>query len=186
MFRVFMLRVFMIRHFSALWAVFLFLGLVLLHYPRLSDAEVSVRRLYRLGNAYYKSGDYAEAASFYRQAANRGDKSSQYNLANLYYKGLGVERDYDQAILLFRDASERGHSSAQYNLSLLYARGEVVDVNIPLAYCLLILSFSAGNESAREALVLLQERLTTDERELGKRLLRDWRARISSHNRSAQ
>ena len=174
-------------YFSARgFRIFLLFGLCLLHYPLLSFAEVSSSRLYRLGNAYYKSGDYAEAVSFYRQASAGGDSRAQYNLANLYYKGLGVERDYERALLLFSDAAERGHSSAQYNLGLLYVRGDVVAVDLPLAYCLLILSFSAGNSGARDALILLQERLTTEDKNSGKRLLLAWQARISSHKQATQ
>jgi len=41
--------------------------------------------------------DYAEAAKWYRKAAERGDARAQYNLGFMYLNGTGVPQDYAEA-----------------------------------------------------------------------------------------
>ena len=42
--------------------------------------------------------DYAQAATWYRKAADRGAAYSQNELGYLYQKGLGVAQDYGRAV----------------------------------------------------------------------------------------
>ena len=66
---------------------------------------------YELGHAYADGAvtveDMAEAAHWYRQAANRGSIRAQRDLAILYNKGLGVPQDYVQAYVWFDLAAVR-------------------------------------------------------------------------------
>jgi TPR repeat protein len=41
--------------------------------------------------------DYAQAAIWYRKAAEQGSAEAQFNLGLLYDNGLGVPLDYSQA-----------------------------------------------------------------------------------------
>jgi uncharacterized protein len=50
-----------------------------------------------LGNLSLFSRNFADALSWYRQAAGRGCGEALLNLAGMYYEGLGVERDYYEA-----------------------------------------------------------------------------------------
>ncbi len=50
--------------------------------------------------------DYAEAAKWYRKAADGGLGSAQTNLGVLYEKGFGVTQDFAQAALWYRKAAE--------------------------------------------------------------------------------
>jgi TPR repeat protein len=70
--------------------------------------------------------DYAEAAAWYRKAAEQGLGVAQLNLASLYASGKGVPQDYEQAARWYREAAEQGVSSAQYRLGLLYCSGQGV------------------------------------------------------------
>jgi hypothetical protein len=45
--------------------------------------------------------DSAEAAKFYRRAAEQGDPDAQVNLAAMYFRGEGVARDYVQSYMWF-------------------------------------------------------------------------------------
>ncbi len=44
-------------------------------------------------NAYYR-GDYATALRIFRQLAEQGNASAQYNLGVMYFRGQGVAQDY--------------------------------------------------------------------------------------------
>lgn len=61
----------------------------------------------------------AEAASWYRKAAEQGLDVAQNNLAWMYELGLGVERDKDEAVLWYRKAAAQGFALARENLKRL-------------------------------------------------------------------
>jgi len=52
------------------------------------------------------SKDYAQAAVWYRKAAERGDAGSQFDLGTLYDKGQGVPQNYSEAAGWYRKAAE--------------------------------------------------------------------------------
>jgi TPR repeat protein len=81
--------------------------------------------------AMYDSGygvtqDFAQAAMWYRKAANQGDAAAQMTLGVLYSRGTGVPQDDVQAAMWWRKAAEQGEASAQYSLGSLYAQGKGV------------------------------------------------------------
>ena len=55
--------------------------------------------------------------------ANQGGADAQFNLALLYYHGVGTPRDTRYAIYWYTKAAEQGHVNAQYNLGKLYMYG---------------------------------------------------------------
>ncbi|KAF9159503.1 hypothetical protein DFQ26_006471 [Actinomortierella ambigua] len=55
----------------------------------------------------------AERKEWYRQLAEQGEPAASYNLATLYDKGSGVDRDLAQAITWYKKASEQGHPNAE-------------------------------------------------------------------------
>ena len=61
---------------------------------------------------------------WYRYAADRGDASAQYNLANCYTRGgLWVSQDSTEAIRWYRLSADQGNTDAQFALGLCYSRG---------------------------------------------------------------
>ena len=58
--------------------------------------------------------------------AEAGDINSQYNLAVMYAKGLGVLRDDKEAIEWYHKSAEQGFAAAQLNLGVMYANGQGV------------------------------------------------------------
>ncbi len=84
-----------------------------------------------LGNAYARAWggvpqDYAQAASWYRKAADQGDADAQAKLGSLYYTGHGVPQDYAQAASWIRKAADQGDADAQAKLAALYLTGHGV------------------------------------------------------------
>jgi len=64
--------------------------------------------------------NHAEAARWFRKAAEQGHAKAQFNLGYLYQTGLGLRQDYAQAVRWYRRAAKHGHSAANANLGGIY------------------------------------------------------------------
>ncbi|WP_297922482.1 tetratricopeptide repeat protein [uncultured Agitococcus sp.] len=71
----------------------------------------------------YHQGHYTRAISEFKRLAKVGDVTAQYNLAYMYARGLGVNKDYDQALTWFYAAAQRGDAESQFHLAGLYEQG---------------------------------------------------------------
>jgi TPR repeat protein len=72
------------------------------------------------------SQDHAQAAFWYRKAAEQGFAIAQNQLGLLYDSGKGVAQDYAQAAVWYRKAAEQGLAEAQFFLGDAYDKGEGV------------------------------------------------------------
>lgn len=70
--------------------------------------------------------NHVQAVKYYRFAAEHGDPSAQYFLADYYLKGIGVSKDKAKAVEWLRKAAEKGDRLAQCTLGVLYRLGEGV------------------------------------------------------------
>ncbi len=77
--------------------------------------EVAVR--YTDGNGV--QADRAEAAKWYKLAADRGFAPAQYRLGNMYEKANGVERNLPEAKRYYEMAARQGNAGAMHNLAVL-------------------------------------------------------------------
>src|SRR5215472_14731750 len=79
---------------------------------------------YNRGTAYwYGNGvpqDYAEAAKWYRKAAQEGYAEAQNRLGQMLEIGQGVRQDDAEAAQWYRKAAEQGVVLAQHNLGTMY------------------------------------------------------------------
>ena len=103
-------------------------------------AEHDPSRQYLLGGLYENAEHYAEAANWYRKAAEKGESAvasddlgwkattglAQYSLGGLYERGRGVPQDYTQAAEWYRLAAEHGLREAQLILGRMLWEGDVV------------------------------------------------------------
>jgi uncharacterized protein len=85
--------------------------------PLAEEGNPDAQRL--LGSIYYyaedgrgAAQDFAEAAKWWRRAANQGITVAQSNLGYMYAHGQGVPQDYVQAYLWFSVAAARGDADA--------------------------------------------------------------------------
>lgn len=67
--------------------------------------------------------DSAEAAKWYRKAAEQGVPGAQFNLALIYANGDGVPKDPVEAVRWCRRAAEQGLPEAQDRLGVMYIEG---------------------------------------------------------------
>ena len=69
--------------------------------------------------------NYAEAAHWFRTAAERGHRAAARALGMLHLTGAGVARDPDEAATWFKQAAEAGDAGAQADLASLLQAGVV-------------------------------------------------------------
>jgi len=106
---------------------------------------------YLKGNKLFERDEY-KAVLWFTLAAQQGYAPAQYNLAECYYNGKGVNKEIDkqhqyfrratpdelgQAYIWYSKAAEQGHIVAQYNLARLYYSGEGVerDISEAIEWC---------------------------------------------------
>jgi TPR repeat protein len=100
--------------------------------------------------------DYAQAALWYRRAAEQGDASAQYVLGSLYTHGEGVPQDCAQAAVWFRKAADQGNRYAQYSLGVRYRDGQGVPQDDAQAAIWYRKAAENGYEPAKAALAALR------------------------------
>ena len=147
-----------------------------------------------LGRAYYIGGefprsyegqgfphDYAEAAKWFRRAAEQGDVDAQDDLGDVYYQGKGVAQDYGEAVKWYRKAAERRNRKAQYSLGNAYYHGQGLPQDYVQAHMWMDLadSVSAGDDlkkysSAREEVAA---KMTSEQIAEAQKLAREWKPR---------
>lgn len=79
----------------------------------------------RAGVDAWSAGDYETAVAEWRVPAQNGDADAQFNLAQAYRLGRGVEADINRARQLYAEAAQNGHIKAADNYGLLlFQQGE--------------------------------------------------------------
>lgn len=69
-----------------------------------------------------------------KQKAELGKPKAQYELAQMYFVGNGIERNVDEAILWYKKVAEQGNVEAQYKLADIYFTGNGIDKNYKEAF----------------------------------------------------
>ena len=87
-----------------------------------AQAQYDLGEMYSQGRGVPQ--DYAEAARWYRMAAEKGNPEAQDRIGFMYYNGRGVSQDYSEAARWTRKAADQGNAQAQLHLGDLYHHGE--------------------------------------------------------------
>ena len=59
------------------------------------------------------------AVKWWSKSAEQGNMLAQYNLAVMYVRGRGVQRNVDEAVKWYRKAAAQGHQGARQALNKL-------------------------------------------------------------------
>ena len=94
-------------------------------------AQNNLGAMYALGQGVPKND--ADAARWYRLAADHGFAKAQNNLGVAYSAGQGVSKNDAEAVKWLRLAAEQGLADAEDNLGVIYANGQGVPRNYPEA-----------------------------------------------------
>jgi uncharacterized protein len=68
--------------------------------------------------------DYAEAAKWYRLAADQGNPEAQIALGVMKANGQGMSKSEEETARLFRLAADQGRATAQVNLGIMTVNGQ--------------------------------------------------------------
>ncbi|MGO9471487.1 MAG: caspase family protein [Isosphaeraceae bacterium] len=108
-----------------------------------------------LANGQFTIKDAAEAAVWFRKAAEKGHAGAQASLGQMYANGHGVVKDDTRAVAWFRKAADQGNPHGQNGLGWMYANGRNVvrdDATAVAWYCKAI---GQGNALAQNNLGLM-------------------------------
>ncbi len=125
-------------------------------------------------------GDYATALREWRPLAEQGNAEAQFNLGNMYRKGLGVPQDYAEAVNWFRKAAEQGHAKAQLFLGNMYFFGQGVSKDYVQAYMWFNLAASRHppgevRDTAVKNRDIVAKKMTPAQKAEAKKLAREWK-----------
>ncbi len=92
--------------------------------------------------------DDAQAAAYFRQAADLGDARGQFRLGVLYATGRVVNQDRAEALKWYNLAADQQYGPALYNLAFVYKTGDGVDADKTKAMELLRHAADVGDTNA--------------------------------------
>jgi len=101
--------------------------------------------------------DYAQAMTWYRQAADRGLGVGQFDVGRLYQDGLGVPVDYAEAMKWFRLSALQGNAAAQVAIGHMYEEGHGVATDYAEAMRWFRLAVRVGFPAAQNSIGHLYE-----------------------------
>jgi hypothetical protein len=93
--------------------------------------------------------DYKQAAHFWEKAATLGHWKAAMNLAGLYERGLGVQRDTERALLIVEKLMEQGVPGAFDRMGTYHQSGTGVKTDIDRAYGFWQLAADMGSPGAQ-------------------------------------
>jgi TPR repeat protein len=84
---------------------------------------------FEAGIVAYQANDLPLAYKMFLAAAKEGHADSQFNVALMYERGIGVGKNEKEAVLWYGKAASQGNASAQFNLGVLYEHGRGTPVD---------------------------------------------------------
>lgn len=122
-----------------------------------SNAAYTPAQLAAMGDEQYNNKNYAEAAKWYRQAADQGHTSAQTYLGYMYQQGQGVPKDETEAVRWYRQAANQGYATAQTNLGWMYQYGQGISKDEAEAARWYRLAADQGYSNAQNNLGLMHQ-----------------------------
>jgi TPR repeat protein len=89
---------------------------------------------FEAGIAAYQANDLPLAYKEFLAAAKEGHADSQFNVALMYEKGIGVGKDEKKAVVWYGKSALQGNAAAQFNLGVLYENGRGTKVDFAKAH----------------------------------------------------
>jgi uncharacterized protein len=129
---------------------------------------------------YGAERDDAQAAYWYRKAAEQGHAEAQYNLARLYATGQGVARDQEAALHWMRAAASQGYAPAQARFGARYAAGNGISQDHRLAYFWLTLAFLRGDRRNEKLRAAEAQKLTPEVVAATEQAAQNWKPRVTA------
>lgn len=90
-----------------------------------ADAQFGLGLKYSTGTGEGIAQDFAQAAEWYRKAADQNHALAQFNLSLMFASGQGVLQNDTTALMWTRKAAEGGDAGAQFRLGSRYHRASM-------------------------------------------------------------
>ncbi len=113
------------------------------------DAMVAAGDAYAARNT---DGDFQNAATYYRLAADAGNVHAMSKLGSLYDSGKGVKQDSAQAFAWYRKAADAGDANAMFRVANAYLGGQGVQQDYAAAIIWCRKCADAGSVPAMNAI----------------------------------
>jgi TPR repeat protein len=134
-----------------------------------SDAAVQFSLGLQCASSAGAAQDYAQAADWYRKAAEQNHGLAQFNLGTMYANGQGVAQDDTQSLVWFGRAANLGDAGGQYKMgrscqraSMDGAPAEAPEARIE-AYKWYQLSAAQGYKNSEGAYATLTFKMTRED-----------------------
>jgi hypothetical protein len=127
--------------------------------------------------------DLAEAASWYRKAAEQGDVFSQVALGSLYAKGEGVQKDLAEAASWYRKSADQGNTIAQRSLAAAYLLGDGVPKDNLMAYMWSNIAAASGDDAGAKIRESASKEMTPEQIAKARQMSQEWKPRKESKRR---
>lgn len=114
--------------------------------------EDSPERMFIKAKSFYSGLNYFDALACFKNAAERGHVTAQYNLGVMYSKGQGTIRNEMEAFRWFYQAAKQGDRDAQLVIGIRYDKGNGVRCDKVAAVKWLRMSAENGNPKAQYVL----------------------------------
>ena len=130
----------------------------------------------RMGTYSVEKKDYKKAVEYLNQSMNNKNAYANLDLAFLYYKGDGVEKNLDKSFKLLQDSSDVDPNAA-YQLSRFYLQGINTQVDTKKGIELIEFAASKNLLTAQKMLVkIYTEGLFSQEKDMKK--VKQWQDEI--------
>ncbi len=83
----------------------------------------------RLGKLLIEGGRPEDAFKLFYNLARNGNPDAIHNLANMYYCGIGADKNWEKALELYKTAAEKGFLLSCLNYGIINYTGKGVEVN---------------------------------------------------------
>ena len=94
---------------------------------------------------YYEMINYQKALQWYKKSAMENYKDAQYAIANMYFKGIGVDVDYEKALYYFKSSKTE---YACFYVGYIYEKGLGVEQDYKTAIKWYEKSAQMGNSNS--------------------------------------
>ncbi len=137
-----------------------------------TDKPTDATQQLKLGLKYLKGTidtqqNYKLAQYWFNKSAQQGNAKAQFNLATMYFKGLGVDIDNKSALKWYKKSANQGEPNAQFNLGFMFLNGLSTEKNIDESIELFKKSAQSGVAKAQLTLGIIYLEGNLLEQDLG-------------------
>jgi TPR repeat protein len=150
-----------------------------------ADCQTSMGMIFQAGDRIPTGieADPAEAAKWYRMAAEQDHTEAIWHLAGMLARGIGMEQDNAEAVVWLRRGAELGSGDCIWGLGRCYLKGEGVKLDSVMAYalmsaCLDGIHFPEQKKAITSKRDELGDALTAEQLAQAEPIIKEWKGKL--------